>query len=215
MVFYSPIFKITDVNVAIADFDSSKVPDLIGADPRGQNLIFYSPILDDSKYPEVKDLKISKNYFRRAIEISGSVRGKKIVWCFKLAESPCFWADETGYIFAEAPNIEGGALRVVNDYRETPLNIGEVVLPSAMFDNLNSTLDILNSFNLPISDVSITDIKLREFTVSLDRGPKMIFSLDADPEFIKPVISSLIKSNSWSKITSLNLTVEGRAYPSF
>ena len=224
IVFYSPVFKIAEVNVAIAGSDAAKFSDLIGPDPHGQNLIFWSPLLNAGEHPEIKDLKITKNYFNRSIEVTGSIRNKKIIWCFiALRDSKsetgntnkCFWTDETGYIFAEAPTIEGAAIKMVNDYRPAPLGLGDIVLPTEMFNNLNSVLNILTEFNLPVTDVRLEDIKLREFAVNLEHGPKIIFSLEADPEFIKPAISSLMKSNSWSKINSLNLTVEGRAYPSF
>ena len=225
LVFYSPIFKITAVNIAIADFDSSKLAGLIGPDPRGENIIFWSPVSQNLEYPEIKDIKISKNYFKRTIEVSGTVRNKASVWCFEsgekepalrsLGEVGCFWTDETGYIFAEAPNIEGGALTVINDNRSMSLSIGETVLPASMFNNLNLILTTLAELKLPIENIIVEDLSRREFVVNIENGPKMTFSLEASPAFVKPALTSIIKSSAWSRTKTVNLTVEGRVYQGF
>ncbi len=228
LVFYSPIFKINEVNVAIAGFNISRSSELIGDDPRGQNLIFWSIENNRKEDPEIKDLEIHKNYWGRAIQITGSVREKKIVWCFEPSgnepalrspalrdEVGCFWVDETGYIFAHAPSIEGSALKVVNDYRSMPLDISDTVLSGAMFNNLNLILDVLVDLNLPIAEIRMEDLRLREFVAYVERGPKITFSLEANPNFIKPALNSLIKSSSWNRTKTVNLTVEGRVYQGF
>ena len=213
-VWYSPVFVIQEVSLRGADFSREELNDMLGGDPTGQNILFWRMGEGRTLDPRFAQLEVTRNYLKRSITIEVVERTKSIVWCFEIDNS-CYWVDPSGFIFSPAPSARGAVLTVVTDSREFPPGIGEYVLTSAMNEVLYKILGVIERTGINVVEIRLKNIKLRELLVTVSGGPQIIFSLSEDPAFTETAIKSLIDSGDWGKIKSLNLTVPGRAYPSY
>lgn len=214
LVWFSPVFVIQKIIVKGVELRDEEVDNLLGKGVVGSNMLFWRPDPARPALPRFSTIDIRKNYFSRAIEIDAKERNKSLIWCFEIDES-CYWVDETGYIFSPAPLSSGGLITAVFDRRAPALEIGTHVLSDEMYSTMRGILAILDRTNLPVDSIRIENIKLREVVVRVSGGPRIVFSLAIDPDFTEAAINSLLKSGSWKNIKNLNLTVYGRAYPSF
>ncbi len=213
-IWYSPAFIIKDVEFKGAELSQEEVNDLLGGSPVGYNILFWQRGSGHVLDPRFSSLDIERHYFKRTIEVEVKERDKDMVWCFE-TNNICYWVDKSGFIFSQAPLFSGSLVIVITDSRAIPLEIGSYVLTSSMNSILHRILGILLKLEVSYDQIRLENIKLRELSVRTTNGPRIIFSLDIDPAFTETALSSLMRSDSWRKIRSLNLTVPDRAYPSF
>jgi len=159
-------------------------------------------------FPQIASVKINRNLKEREIVIEVIERDKFVVWC----EGNCFWIDEAGVAFAEAPETEGPLIKMVNVNSARSLALGERPLIEKEAQTFAQIVRFLDSLNLAVNDIKIDDMSFKEMNVKILNGPKVLFSLIIDPVFGKPVIESLKENGLWGKIDYLDLRVDGRAY---
>jgi len=208
LIWFSPVFRIQAVEVKGAIL----TPEESFKNTSSQNILFWRPPALN-ELPQVVRLEVKKDFFRRKITVELKEREKIIIWCLE-QKSECFWADENGLIFAHSPYPVGSLtlVKVVRDYSDRELEVGDPVLAESLFKNLDLTFDLLAGLNLPITEVRLDDLKYKEVTVLVDSGPKIYFNLMLDPGFGKSPIESLKNSADWPRIRYIDLRVENRAY---
>lgn len=214
LVWFSPVFKIRAVELKGETLSDAERAEFLGTDVIDSNIIFWQPNLASVSNSRFESVDIKKSYFKRTIVVMAKEREKNLIWCFT-SNSNCFWVDHAGLIFGHAPSSSGELIELVNDARENPPDIGAYVLPADMMGNMHLILAIINKLELPTENIKIEDIKRREVVVYAVNGPKIIFSLSINPDFTETAIRDLMKSSTWGKIKTLNLTVYGRAYPGY
>ena len=214
LIWYSPVFIVQKVDVKGVNMSQDEILDILGADTIGSNILFWRRQTEHVLDPRFDTFNMRKNYFKRTVQVTATEREKSFAWCFE-ASGDCFWTDKTGFIFSPAPASSGGLITVISDWREMPPGIGGYVLPASMNENLNSIIAIIGRLDLSVDSIKIENIKLRELLISASNGPRIIFSLSIDPDFTETAIRSLMESKSWTATKTLNLTVPGRAYPSY
>jgi len=208
VVWFSPIFQIESINVDGAELiDPTKI-----SGPVSGNILFWKPPVLIDEIPQLASLAFEKDIANNSISINVKEREKSIIWCLE-PRNECFWADESGFIFTNAPSPDGVFLiSVVRDYTERDLNIGDNVLPQELFVNLDSTIRLLSSVDIPIDELRINDLKFKEATGFVSGGPEIYFSLLVDPSFGKNVLEALSTSPEWGRVQYIDLRVENRAY---
>lgn len=214
LIWFSPVFTISTLEVSGANLNKEQVSDLLGGNPEGENILFWQRSEGRALDARFSSIDIERDYFNRKVVVSLNQREKKYIWCFE-SNNSCYWVDDMGFMFSEAPISSGNLVTVIKDYRELPPAIGSYVLTSSMNNVLAGIVEILSELDLRTKDIIIEDIKLKELVVILRDETKLIFSLSTDPRFTKAAIKSLMESDSWNTIRSVNLTVQGRAYPSY
>ena len=71
--------------------------------------------------PQVASFKVVRDLSERSINIKVVEREKFVVWC----EGECFWIDEKGIIFSDAPETEGTLIKIVRVNSERKFILGE------------------------------------------------------------------------------------------
>lgn len=158
--------------------------------------------------PQVASFKVVRDLSERSINIEVVEREKFVVWC----EGECFWIDEKGIIFSEAPETEGALIKIVRVNSERRLMLGERPLPEKEIQTFVQIVRFLDDLGFAVASIKIEDLRFKEINVTILNGPRVLFSLLINPVFGKPVIESLKESGTWEKIDYLDLRVDGRAY---
>jgi len=181
---------------------------------------------------EFKDLemKVKENF---TFEISLTERKPEYLWCgeeFSLTTpiDQCFFMDDTGFIFSEAPYFSGDVYfkffgKVAQ--RENPL--GVFFLPET-FEKVNLFRETLEKINLkPVSFSSLPDgemeFYLASFSSTLELPPRIIFKTETD--FLKlaenlqtaletePLLTEF--KNKYAFLEYLDLRFDNRVYYKF
>ncbi len=208
LVWFSPFFVIQSIDIVGAEF----LPEPVPTYAPGGNIIFWQPGLNLGEMSQVAALEINKDYWQRRITLVFQGKEKFAIWCLE-KNNQCFWIDKTGVVFDEAPNLRGPLVfRLVRDYSERSLSLGERVLDEELFTNLLESLAFLESLDIPVGELKIENLKFKEIIALTHQGPDIYFSLLADPSFGQGVVSSLRQSGEWQSLNYLDLRVPNRAY---
>lgn len=156
---------------------------------------------------QAKEIAIDKSYLQGSIRITVSERSKLGIWCF--VES-CYWFDDEGVLFGQAPVSEGNLLKTIHDGR-SKLKEGDEVLDSLRFDNLRSVIHVLEQIGMSVKRIFV-DTSKEEVSVSLDDGPTMHFSLKFPAGSSLPAIRSLVDQDKFSELQYVDFRIENRAY---
>ncbi|MEX2033529.1 MAG: hypothetical protein WD889_03190, partial [Candidatus Colwellbacteria bacterium] len=177
------------------------------------NLLFWKPPINQKDYPQIAKLEVKRNFLERKIVVNLEERQKEIIWCLEKTQQ-CLWVDNTGFAFTPAPFTTGTLVevRVVRDYSEREIKVGENVLLPKNFENLKSALNLLVELNLPVNEMKIENIDYKEAVADLSGGPDLYFSLLFNPGFGRDVIEKLRASGEWNALRYVDLRVENRAY---
>lgn len=230
---YSSFFKINNVtlidaenkqanaNEVIEDLKNSfnkqsKLTSFLGAENiliwrNKPNEIFFK------EHPKIIDLTIKKNYLERKIEINIDERVKLGVWCEtstnnqELITNNCFWFDENGVIFEEAPMVEGEMIYKITDFSNRELAFGDRVLDENLFNNLILIFKTLERAGLNLKTLRLENLSAQEIIAESPLVPKIYFSLRFDPDFSLSVFENLKKINL-EKVEYLDLRIKNRAY---
>ena len=238
---YSPVFRIknytfnvsdsTNHDKLLSDLKNFYAQTTIAGKFLGDNnlLAWNAPVQDFLKtHPQLKELIIKRDFLKREVFIEAKDRKQFGIWCAEISpsmteinatssqetssSSQCFWFDEDGVAFQEAPIVESEIFYRVKDLSGQPINLGDKIISEMLIPNLKKIFQLLESANINTKTVSITDLTLEEVRVDSVSDPKMFFSLRFDPTFALNAIDSLKKSGQWNKISYINFTVENRAY---
>lgn len=183
----------------------------------GNSLLFWPSgaiILDD--LPLLASIEVSKNYFKRTITISVQERESAGVWCnhWQDGTTKCFWFDEEGIIFDEAPRPNGGLIVVVDDYQE---NL-EIQLGQTIFDNDAQTnfTKIINSWLVKEAIIHnvIIDRDRQELKLQTAYGSSVLLSYRFDPLANLNALKQLQdeKKIDLRNLQYIDLRVENRIY---
>ncbi len=186
-------------------------------------LIWNNDVKDFLKQnPQIINLSVEKNYFKREVEINFQKRERFGVWCEKQrltvngqlsTVNNCLWFDKNGVAFEHAPKTEGEMIYKVDDFSGRQLAIGDEIIKEDLFVNLLKIFNVLEQSDLNIRTLQIKDLSLQEATIEPANAltPKIYFSLRFDPAFTVPAIQA-IKEYGLNKIEYVDFRVENRAY---
>ena len=206
LVFFSSFFKIERVNVngqeLAPEFDIGNV---------GDSILFWD-INEDDLPLIVESVDYEKNYLDKSVSVSFNERQQHIIWCYENAEG-CYWVDPEGLLFSGAPDLRGPLVfKMVRDYSESKVDLGEKVIPESMFNNLVEAFNFLEEKEIEVREFIIEDLSRREAVARVNGGKEIYFSLTIDPHFGASVVDSLRESGDWDLIRYLDLRVKDRAY---
>ncbi len=156
-------------------------------------------------YPVLTDITVSKNYFTRVITIQARERAKTALWCD--SQNSCWWFDDDGVVFLEAPVTQGQLLKKVISSSNTPITIGQhIPLDSSV---LNSIFSFLDAIHAPGKSL-LWNPALEEITTEARKGfPTIYFSTRQDPSYALP---SIEKISNLQNISYIDLRVTNRIY---
>ncbi len=172
---------------------------------------------DDSvlrDFPRIYDYDIKKSFFRKDVEVDVTEREEKNIWCSEDAEAgrTCYWMDDKGTIFGNAPESEGELIRVIIDKSGKKVEMGKAPFSEAELVNFSKMSDLVYKWNLAISSIYIESADLNDIFFSLEGGKEIYFNLDTDPTFGDSVIKNLKNSGEWNSLDYLDLRIQGKGF---
>lgn len=214
IVFYSKILDIQNVRILGAATYESEARSFLGENIVSSNILFWSPAGDKDASLKFSSIDVRKDFLERSIIATFTERNRDIIWCYEKTQS-CFWADKDSLIFESAPKPTGNLIRSVTNISNDAPSIGDYAIDENVRKNFMGILDVVEKLQFAVSDIVIDEKNLREVKVAVTNGPTIVFGLDISPDFTEPAIKSFLKSDSWPRIKTINLTAYGRAYASF
>ena len=219
VIIYSPIFQVDNyiiennnrlANETIFSFIKPAVLNNGIADFLGEKnfLIWPEGEIDVSGTPLLM-AKISKDWLNRSIKIYVKERDLFAVWC--LPNGICYWLDQSGLVFEEAPETEGGLILKVYDRDQKETLLGLKVIEDRFLGNLLILLDNLKKLSLPIKTI-ILDRNLQELRAETADGLVLLFSFRFNPQSSLDSLNSLLKTLDLKKTDYIDLRVENRIF---
>lgn len=209
LIWFTPAFEIQAIEVN----GGTPAEQEILKQRTSNNLLFWKSPINQKDYPQIAKLEVKRNFFERKIVVNLKERQKEVIWCLEKIQQ-CFWVDETGFAFTPAPFTTGTLVevKVVRDYSDREVRVGENVLPPKYFQSLKAALGLLGELKLPVNELKIENIDYREAIADLSSGPDIYFSLLFNPGFARDVVEKLKSSGEWNALRYVDLRVENRAY---
>lgn len=168
--------------------------------------------------PQLKDLKIERDYRRRAVGVEIVERTPFGIWCrFGGDEMRCLWFDGEGVVLGAAPAAAGILIPVVNDYTADGEERKRNVLPPEEFANLISVIRVLEAAKIKVKEIRLENLKLAEVKVPTYDGPELYFSLRFSATNTLPILNSFQQAAGsegieWDGLKYIDFRVENRAY---
>ena len=164
------------------------------------------------RFPEVKDVKVTSNFFARSVGISAEERAPFAILC-ESSSTQCFVMDDEGILFAPAPHTEGTLILKINDMTNRSLLLGTPFLPDVAWSRtMFSVLEALKRNDFVPLDITIDSFSLRTWSVRVIQGPTFVFSLNFAPDNFDSILSNLSEKLDFSKVTTVNFEVPNRIY---
>lgn len=143
-----------------------------------------------------------------ALSVTIEERKPFSLWCGETlpqvnikGDAPCYFTDETGFIFAEAPRFGDNVyVALYGPIYETALStsspnaipIGSMFLPISEFKIINSFRDLLGRIGLGVNTIAAMDAG--DFTLILREGGKILVNKKQDPMGLVSDIESAFRA---------------------
>ncbi len=194
-----------------------------------------------SSFPQISRVVVRKHYIYRMLEVSFRERVSVAIWCnvkLEFSESPgkesktgekpedetqndttrpavhdvCFYIDEEGILFGDAPLSKGSLITTIRDYGTYPDALLDVRPLSK--EDLEFILEIKNALKKTSPPVGIREIihERGEFTLVADEGWKLYLNREYSPAKHAAVLNEIF-ANPESKISEyIDLRITNKVY---
>jgi len=213
LLFFSPVFNIKEIIV----LGNKKV----SSEEIKNNLIRDNIFLTNNKsiedqllkkIPEILELKINKNLLKRKLEINIKERETVGIIC---SIGTCFYFDENGIIFDDAPNTSGSLIVVIQDNSGRNYEIGNKISEKTFIDTvLEINENLFSEIGLRVSSFNIDSYPIEELKAVTTEGWYALFNLKKDTEnqllALKVALNEKIKDRTG--LQYIDLRIENRIY---
>lgn len=152
---------------------------------------------------------IKKDWLKRSINITVRERERLGIWCIE--GENCYWLDNNGIVFEEAPVTEGSLILKVYDLQKSDLRLGFPVIEERFINNLTGILKNLSQLAVAIKKISL-DRKLQELRVETYDGADILFSIRFDPMPNIESFQKLSETLDLRQIDYVDLRIDNRIY---
>lgn len=213
ILFFSPLFKIRSLEVlgnrevGIGEIESKfNYSNLfLATESKIRNNLI-------KEIPKIKDLEISKNFIKRKVKLSIIERKEIGIVC---KEEECFYIDNQGIIFEQAPQTSGSLVLLIKDYSQRAYYFGKKIFEENV---INSILEIRESLDLEIDlrvlDFSILSFPIKDLKAMTNENWYIIFDLERNIKSqilaLKVVLEEKIQERE--NLEYIDLRIENRIY---
>ena len=228
LLFFAELFDVRNVSIdgnkIINTVDISGVADNILLDkkwgiPHRLNILFLDTnkiinlILDS--FSRIDNISVSKKLFH-SLNIEIFERDSLGIWCVKKIND-CFYFDNNGITFEEAPKSSGVLFLHVDDYKRGGLSLRERVIEEKWFYKILEAEEELESrMDFKTRLIEIPENSLDEFHVIISGGWKILFSKNLDIPFqiesLKIFIDQKLTPEKLKSLQYIDARIEGRFY---
>ncbi len=216
---YSPVFQIREFEIAGAKRLSDQsvlnivrpivIRGKMGAFLGIKNLLIWQEKDLDVSKTALLEAQVSRDWIRQTVSIQIKERERLAIWCDQY--NNCYWIDENGIMFEEAPETEGSLiLTVFSNSKKTSIK-GLGISEQRFIENIIKALKGISAMRLPVKKI-LFDERLQELRVETYSGPDLLLSIRFDPTSNLNSLKSLEEKTSFSKIDYVDLRVENRLY---
>ncbi|MDO8430166.1 MAG: hypothetical protein Q7S73_02260 [bacterium] len=219
IIFFSPIFKVRGFKISGQNRLSndsvlkileplvlnSWLLDFLGK----ENLLTWSRQDLNLSGTSVLSAKIHRDWIRQVVLIDIKERIPLGIWCGK-TES-CYWLDEDGIAFEEAPETEGSLILIVYDNSAKSAALGEKVVEERFSKNLTDILKAISKMSIPVKK-STFDKTLQELHIATYEGPDLFFSIRFNPELNLASLRSLKEKGTLGGMQYIDLRIENKIF---
>lgn len=217
VIVYSPIFTARDFKIVGAErlsdgvilqtlepfFLSNRIKIFLGM----KNLLAWGEKDDlDLTKTAILDVNIRRDWIRQSVTINVKERGRLAIWC---GLNSCYWIDEEGTAFEEAPHTEGSLILTINS--DTDIVFGRQVIEERFVKNLISILKEILAAKIPVEKMNYNK-RLQEISVETYSGPDLFLSVRFDPTLNLSSFRSLKEKSDLSRVKYVDLRVENRIF---
>ena len=211
----SPIFKLKKVSVyGNENIDSEEIKNIVSS---ANILLLSSSELESNllkKFPKISEIEVEKNIFKRSLSIIISERIDAGIAC-KENTGNCFYFDQNGIIFENAPRTSGYLVLSVNDFSEKIFSAGEKIYSQETVDSIISIKEYLDSSGkVKIDHFEITANPPKEIKAVSVKGWYILFDATRDIKkqlsMLKTALDEKIKDTA--NLEYIDLTIENRIY---
>jgi|GEM_PF-1765660 len=158
--------------------------------------------------------------YAASIKLTSDIVGKKVtaeiiprtmsgVWC---ASEKCFVFDGGGIVFAEAPDVSGSLILKIRDENNIPVALGNSVLSMNEFESMKKAIQSIQKNKIPISEVLIQNMELKEWATVAPNGFSIKFSFNSIPDDLDSIFKGIFERTSVNRLTYIDLRVQNRVY---
>lgn len=164
------------------------------------------------KFPGIKEIKVSKK-FPPALTIKAQDRQKAMIYCGK---TDCFYLDDDGIIFEEAPEIYGGLKAVLKDESGREIKKSEKAIDPKLIDFIVQAQKIINEeVNISLVNFEISKYPVADLIAITPEEWKIMFDTKLDlvgqVASLKKVLEEKIKDQR-SMLEYIDLRIGNRVY---
>ena len=187
--------------------------------PRANTLFYPRRVTKQSLiegFPRLKSVDLDLDEQQRLL-ITVNERIPFALYCRSTSE--CFFLDEEGFIFANAPSFSSGVyfIYTTEDSLENP--VGERIVPIEEFEKLSEFIETLTVLNIyPVG----LEVSRGEYRLLLPTGGKILWRRDTDLTLIYANLEAFLANDSiraqsdfLDKISLLDLTTKNKIRWSF
>lgn len=162
------------------------------------------------------NVAVEKDFWNQSITVKLTPRERFAIWCEETVQenSPtCYWIDQTGVAFERSPLGEGQLLRTIFATKKiSGYEIGSPVTDASLFANIKRILDGTTELALTMQSIRFNE-ELQELLITTEQGTAISMSVRFDPtKTALPALKRFMSKPGLSSLSSINLTVENRAY---
>lgn len=176
--------------------------------PRSNRFWFSRKKLEErieKNFPRLSNVKVSTS--QKGIDIMGTEREGAYLWCGNIpnpvqVDSPCYFADSTGFVFDIAPYFSGSSyVRLYGGIESDSENpVGQQPFNAEMFSLLEKFQKTLNDFDLHIQGVYIQSSDQIQFILRsnnpIPRAPVLKHYTENDTDLVLSNIVNALKQDS-------------------
>jgi hypothetical protein len=175
----------------------------------------------ESRFPRFRSIELSLSGFD-SLGVSVEEREPHALYCGKSAStagSPCYFLDETGFIFDNAPGFSDGVYFAYASEEAVDEPLGSYYLPVSEFEPLAGFIAKLPALGLDPLSLQLAD---GEFTLSLANGGKILWPRESDIARIYSNLEAFLVSPEIagdktfiSRFSQLDLRTEDKVFYKF
>lgn len=191
--------------------------------PRGNLALYPRPALRNNLMKEFPRLSsVSSTLTGTALNVLVTERDPFALYCADIPEptgvSSCYFLDEQGFIFDEAPDFSGSVYLIYSSVEPIEEPKGKIYLPAATFQSLSGLVERLPALGVAPQAVQAGE---REFNLRLENGARIIWLREADPEMIYANLSAFFREvkktdpNFLNKVSLLDMRTENKVFYRF
>jgi len=182
--------------------------------PATDRIVFWTQHNDESIespsfLPYAASIKFVSNFTEKKVVAEITPRVMSGVWC---VSEKCYVFDNNGIIFSEAPDVSGSLILKIRDENNTQVTLGSAVLSGGEFESIKKAIKSVQQNKIPISEILIQNIELKEWAAVAPNGFSIRFSFNSIPEDLDSVFKGILERTSIEKLTYIDLRIPNRVY---